>query len=218
MKKMLFVLFAVIFSVTMFADDVIVTKDSQRINAQIQEVGLDVVKYHRSDNLNGPLYTLSKKDIVTILYENGTVETFTSKESSKSTANSVPLTLYGNDILQDGKLLSRYEYVNLLRSQCPTAYNTYKNGVVLYNTGWGFFAAGVAITCASIAVLVEGDESIGFGLLYTGVASLSTSVPLLCVGVHRQKKSVDIYNHSCASEITYNITAGKNGIGLAINF
>ncbi len=51
-----------------------------------------------------------------------------------------------------------------------------------------------------------------------GVAALS-SIPMLCVGYSKRHKSVDTYNKKCSSDdITYNITAGKDGLGLAIQF
>ncbi len=87
MQKTLFILFAVMFSAAIMADDIIITKDAQRINAKIEEIGLDVLKYRRSDNLNGPLYTISKNDVASVVYENGSVEVFETKSAQVSSSN-----------------------------------------------------------------------------------------------------------------------------------
>ncbi len=64
----------------MNAQDIIITKDAQKISAKISEVGEVEVKYKKFDNLEGPVYTMKKADISSIVYENGTVDVF--KEAS----------------------------------------------------------------------------------------------------------------------------------------
>lgn len=217
MKKLLLFLF-LFTSVTMIADDIIVTKDSQRINAKIEEIGLEVVKYRRSDNLNGPLYTLAKTDIVTILYENGMVETFQQTQQAVG-QQSYHLLREGNIIYQNGRALLNREYVNLLRNTCPQAFNEYKKGTQLANAGWGIFAGGALFAAVGVPIcFVDDILGIGVGLVATGCALFITSTPLLTLGYRKQYRSVDIYNSTCTPAITYNLTASQNGIGLAINF
>ena len=58
---------------------------------------------------------------------------------------------------------------------------------------------------------------IGFGGLMT-----VTSIPVLSVGYAKQKKALRIYNKQCSSPsippLTFNLTAGPNGLGVAMNF
>ena len=70
------------------AQDIIVTKDSRRIEAKVTEVNIDDVKYKVFTHQDGPTYTLLKSDIVSILYQNGNVETFVGA-SSPTPANTV---------------------------------------------------------------------------------------------------------------------------------
>jgi TM2 domain-containing membrane protein YozV len=72
MKPLLF--FAAIFfsSNILFAQDAIIFLNGNEVQAKVTEVTVNEVKYHRFDNPNGPLYTVSKKDIFMIKYENGT--------------------------------------------------------------------------------------------------------------------------------------------------
>ncbi len=53
-----------------------------------------------------------------------------------------------------------------------------------------------------------------------GEGCLVTSIPLLCVGYKKRDTSaLETFNRKCAEPaITYNLTAGQNGLGLAINF
>lgn len=60
----------------------------------------------------------------------------------------------------------------------------------------------------------------GLALVSVGAVSVGVSIPLLAVGYVKQKKSVNTYNNQCADKkiVAFNLTAGTNGIGLAMNF
>ena len=58
------------------AQDVIVKKDGSTIVSKIQEVNQDNIKYKKFSNLNGPTYTISISEIMTINYENGDIDSF----------------------------------------------------------------------------------------------------------------------------------------------
>lgn len=59
--------------------DVIFFRDGSEINAKIEEVGINEIKYKRCDIPDGPAYISSKKDIFMIKYANGTKELFKSE-------------------------------------------------------------------------------------------------------------------------------------------
>jgi len=89
-KRILLLAVCVItFGYASYAQDIIVTKDSRRIEVKVMEVNVDNVRYRLFNHQDGPIYTLLKNDIVTILYQNGRVEMFTS-ESSVPLATSQP--------------------------------------------------------------------------------------------------------------------------------
>ncbi len=69
------------------AQDLITTKKGEDIKAKIMEIGLNEIKYKRADNLDGPLITVSKSDILLIRYENGTKEIFEDKKEETKTEN-----------------------------------------------------------------------------------------------------------------------------------
>lgn len=55
-------------------NDVIITKGNERIEAIILEVDESVVKYRKVSDPEGPVFSLNKTDISSILYGNGEVE------------------------------------------------------------------------------------------------------------------------------------------------
>lgn len=81
-----------------WAQDVIVTTDGQRIDAKIMEVSKQQVKYKELDNLDGPTFVLEVEEIGTITYANGKVVTYnkisatvqTPATTSASTDNEKP--------------------------------------------------------------------------------------------------------------------------------
>ena len=78
----------IIFSVNaIFAQDIIVTKNSEKIEAKISDVEQDCIKYKKYNYQEGPTYTIRKTDIVSIIYQNGDVETFMDKKSNEFDRN-----------------------------------------------------------------------------------------------------------------------------------
>jgi hypothetical protein len=72
------------------AQDVIMLKNGDEVDAKITEVGIQEIKYKRMDNLEGPVYVMPKADIFKIKYKNGTSElmtaTVTAPASTTATA------------------------------------------------------------------------------------------------------------------------------------
>ncbi len=59
-----------------FAQDVIQTLDSRRIEAKVLEITDDYIRYKTFDNLEGPDYRMSVDRVVRIVFENGTEKAF----------------------------------------------------------------------------------------------------------------------------------------------
>lgn len=58
--------------------DIIVLMNKRAINANVLEVGIDEVKYKKSDYMDGPTFSVWKKDIYFIKYKNGQTDTLNS--------------------------------------------------------------------------------------------------------------------------------------------
>lgn len=76
------------FAVAAGAQDMIVLLNGSMIDVKVEEITPTEIKYRRSDNLNGPLIVISKNEVLSIKYENGTVEVINSsgQPAVKSTA------------------------------------------------------------------------------------------------------------------------------------
>ena len=76
MKKALFLSIFLCFSICSFSQDIIITKDNERIEAKVLEINETDVMYELFFNPDGVTYLVSKSNIKTIVYQNGTVENF----------------------------------------------------------------------------------------------------------------------------------------------
>lgn len=225
--------------------DLIITHASERIDAVIVEVTTTEIKYKQADFQNGPTFVLPKSDIASIIYSNGQVQTF-QQAAQPSPQQSVPqyqsspyagnpyygvqpaaasrgagpgpLTCIGNDIYLDGRPLTAYQYAELLRRNCPQAYNEYRSGVLMKYCGWSFLGAGLPLMAVGLWLAIEVDDYF-WGMAAAGIAFTTTSIPLLAVGYPRTKRSYQTYNqYTMGYPITLNVQASQNGVGLALNF
>lgn len=73
MKRLLFLCAYALLMVGAYAQDIIVTKDAQKMEVKILEVSKTEIKYKEKDNLNGPTFILETKEINSIIYSNGKV-------------------------------------------------------------------------------------------------------------------------------------------------
>lgn len=78
MKKLIYLSLAfILFSVSsVLSQDKIYKKGGEVIEAKITEIGTKEIKYKAFANLEGPVYTLNKEQILKITYENGKTENF----------------------------------------------------------------------------------------------------------------------------------------------
>ena len=137
-----------------------------------------------------------------------------------------------NEYTYMGKYMDKREFKIFLRNNCPQAYSQYRKGQKMANIGWGLIGGGLALAAGGTVALginaSRGDESAG--LLLTGLIALpagmavavGAGVPLVCVGYKTRNNAHNVYNANCASSsaapMTFNLTAGPNGIGVAMNF
>ena len=86
MKKIFFTILTVIFIMsTCYAQDIITKKTGAEIKTKILEVGQSEIKYKKTDNLDGPTYTILKSDVIMIIYENGTNDVFFEEKKNENT-------------------------------------------------------------------------------------------------------------------------------------
>ena len=77
MNRIILLLSVFVFSSTItFSQDTIFTKNDKIISSKVLEVLPQEIKFKKSENPDGPLYTMKKSEIKKIVYENGSVDIF----------------------------------------------------------------------------------------------------------------------------------------------
>lgn len=154
------------------------------------------------------------------------------------------------DYMYMGEAMDKKEYAEFLQKNCRNAYKQYMKGTRLTKAGWALLGIGLPVALVGTTGIVmpliqwdlsnrhdmnhyseeykkyweQTDKYMRYGSIILGVGGslFITSIPIICAGKAKQKKSVSIYNEQCASPsippLTFNITAGQNGIGLAMQF
>ena len=74
--KQFFLFLLLLCSASISAQDIIVKKDGSTILSKVIEIGSTEIKYKKFSNLNGPTYSITKVEILSINYENGEKESF----------------------------------------------------------------------------------------------------------------------------------------------
>lgn len=83
MKKILFFLLSFT-TIHLQAQDVIVKKDGSTILSKVLEVNAADIKYKKFSNQNGPTYTINISEILSVNYENGDKDDFSTSQPSPS--------------------------------------------------------------------------------------------------------------------------------------
>ncbi|MBK0382102.1 hypothetical protein I5M32_03940 [Pedobacter sp. SD-b] len=78
MKKLFTtILMTLIFGIFLtFAQDKIYKKGGEILETKVTEIGKTEIKYKIFSNLNGPIYTIEKEQVIKIVYENGNTEIY----------------------------------------------------------------------------------------------------------------------------------------------
>lgn len=139
--------------------------------------------------------------------------------------------------------MDKHEYEKVIYQNCSDAWKKYKSGKRAIAAGWSLFGIGGACLVAGGAVCaimyspisggyrpgtvvenaLDGDPDAvaSFSLMMAGAGMVAMSIPILSVGYSKRNNAYKVYNNSCApasTPLTFSVTAGQNGIGLAMNF
>lgn len=88
MKRALFLLFQILIVKSSFSQDIITNKNGEDIKAKVIEVNQTEIKYKKHGSQSGPTYTLDKREILMVRYEDGTKDIFNEQTEKSKTSNS----------------------------------------------------------------------------------------------------------------------------------
>lgn len=84
--KRFFLLAAFLLSVfAASAQDIIVKQNGEEIQAKVEEVGVQSIRYRKFSNLSGPIYSIARNDVFMIRYESGSKDIITPLDKPATT-------------------------------------------------------------------------------------------------------------------------------------
>ena len=118
MKNILLFILFICSSNIIKAQDTLSTRYGESILVKVIEVGTSEVKYKKLDNLNGPVFSMLKSDLLMIKYENGTKEDFSSiKKIEEKIVFVEDLFIQGQN---DAKRFYKYNKINIKTKKKPS--------------------------------------------------------------------------------------------------
>ena len=205
---MLFVVSYYTHGQTIRKNDVIVTKDKEKIEAIIQEVDASTIKYKKVSDPDGPLFTINKTEVSSIHYGNGEVEKLDkSTDEYFAPGNDVPPVIKRPErtYYNSGNSLSARD-----SEQLRSNFKLYAKKANFYrNMGLIGISTGVLLTVVGIVKISQwnntyngygsygsdDDLTLGAALVTTG---LGAGIPLTIIGFVKSKKytrrAIDVKN------------------------
>jgi hypothetical protein len=120
-KFLLLLTVSIAISLSLLAQDKIYKTDGDIIEAKVKRVDPTAIVYKRFDNQDGPEYGILKKEVVKIVYENGTTDVFRGGDGND-----------GKDQSRGGKSgkVVKNKYGNNILSVTPAAYTVSVDGSI----------------------------------------------------------------------------------------
>jgi|GEM_PF-2276448 len=151
MKKF-FIFIMLLTSASIYSQDVIVKKDGSTILSKVLEVGEEYVKYKKWSNTQGPDYTIKVIDIISINYENGDKDDFSTTTNTPKTStinNNVGINTSSAITATNNNTYTKEELDKAINE---AAYNAAKKS----RAGRGYIIAGGILTFVGLSNLISG--------------------------------------------------------------
>lgn len=82
MKKQIILTMLSLSALNLAAQDIIVMKNGDEVEAKVTKVGTTEVEYHKWSNQDGPVYSVAKSDVFMVKYKNGEKDVFDNVSNS----------------------------------------------------------------------------------------------------------------------------------------
>lgn len=188
--------FFVVFSAAAgFAQDVIVMKDGSTVLAKVLKITKTEVTYKKYNNLQGPEYTMSISDIVSINYENGTKEDFNpvvSQTEVQSSTDIFTTDVKTSDLFTSNVKTSDQDLLRSYKGYSDISSKIKKRRLIGWIGGGALFIVGAALIITDIDYLSDEEGS----LMLLGCCFAGAGVGW-CIGwniaAYKLKKGLDPY-------------------------
>ena len=226
---------AVMLCTTCFAQDVIYTKDNQKIDGCVLNVSSSDVLY-KTSKTSDEVLTIPVSQLRGIVYENGEAQFMDTSANFKqknlvvadsSIMKSPYIVKVGSDYLYQGVYFDEDDYVKILRANCSKAYYQYVSGRQMIISGWTFLGVGLVgeIACFLAANHLQPTTDpmliVTIGVL-AGTFEL-ISIPLLSVGYTRKNNAIHTHNKFFAPRkqpvgLQLSMNVNTDGLGVKMSF
>jgi hypothetical protein len=183
---------------------------------------MDDIKYKNFDNQDGPTYTLLKSAISSILYQNGTVETF---EAAKVESESTEMDFLTAPPSQQTRVQSAQQRgARVTIRDYPVYYEQYRRGRSTQTMGIVSLVSGVIVGGVGCSLILGGFESDYWTYpVLVGGAFIVASVPIMIIGGSKKRSAMNEYLRNVSEAPTQNaphfqLNLHGNGLGLAYVF
>ena len=246
MKRLLFVLAFVCAAQMLVAQDVIVTRQAERIDAKVMEVSESEVKYKKTSNPDGPMFVLSTEKIASILYANGEVQVFEQQPKAEPVEKQQPVTdrkiKKGVVLFREGRYIvdnragSIYEPENLRELLGDDAYNNYLDAQTSYGSGSALLTVGWIGTISGAAMIAIGivenqPNTAMWGWVVGGICEIFLPIGYVTRGVAagRISRIAEAYNADAHRQLGMEMSVSPSllvagngtvapGVGLSLRF
>ena len=247
MKRFLLTLTMIVCAMQMIvAQDVIVTRQAERIDAKVLEVSETAIKYKKTSNPDGPTFVLSTEKIASILYANGEVQVFEQQPKAEPVEKQQPVSdrkiKKGVVLFRDGKNIvdnkagSIYEPENLKDLLGEGAYNNYLDAQSSYGHGEALLALGWGGTILGAGLIMVGfyenqASTAMWGLIMGGVFEIFIPIGYVTRGVAagRISRIAEAYNADAHRQLGMEMSVSPSllvagngtvapGVGLSLRF
>lgn len=218
-----------------YSKDVITKTDGTKIDVKVEEITEGVIKYRNVSNPTGPIYTISRSSVATVLYENGELDEINTNINSpaestnqfNSTSDEELIRLYEvqKEDNKDIESLSDAQLINMANVKTPSE-KLYNKAKKYQKIGW--IGGGTIFTlCTVIGILSNHQnqfdahggnkfaflEGLGFGIALGGAWCLGFY--LKANSLIKQAREMQLYS----STIIENefIRFGDNSLTAGIN-
>jgi hypothetical protein len=242
LKRLFTTIFLLCLAEMAIAQDVIVKKDQSTVMSKVLEITSTEIKYKKWNNQEGPTYSISRSEVLSINFENGEVEKFSEVKNDQTNTyqQSSQSPIHGSMntrgtwgyLAINGCKLTDEQVRNLVDKESYQLYRKAKRqstiGAVLFVIGGAsLFVAGV-----TAAIDKNNGNKPHYGLIGAGIGIGVVSVPIgLVLGMVSGNKTSKIaheYNKKNGYNYSFNISpsmmrcenlqADNNyGLGLTMN-
>lgn len=235
MQKLLIIIISLHFYNVINAQDIIIQTNGDEIKAKVQEIDDVMIKYHKYENLTGPVYSINKLEVFMIKYENGTKDVFEKKEvkqeiskqeKPKSNEN---ISIERGRYYYQGKRIRNPAIKEILKTNAsPEILQDFNKGCNNELTGNIIGYSGDLVFLIGSVIYLSSYDDISYtytnksalGIAAAGIGVLMIGEVFLISGSIQKKKSLIKYNNSLSSSFKPELYFGasQNGVGLIMKF